>query len=85
MGTYILEQLADEYPDIYKFSASVFPSLEDDVITSPYNTTLASEKLIEYADCVFPIDNDSLLKIAQGGKKSVFGNDKLKDNKEEKK
>jgi len=58
--------LADEYPDIYKFISSVFPSEEDDVITSPYNTTFASEKLIEYADCVFPIDNDSLLKIATG-------------------
>ena len=61
LGTYILEQLADEYPDIYKFTASVFPSKDDDVITSPYNSMFATNKLIEFADCVFPVDNDSLL------------------------
>lgn len=39
---------------------AVFPSLEDDVITSPYNTVLAVEKLTELADCVITIENGAL-------------------------
>lgn len=61
LGTYILELLAEEFPEVYWFSGSVFPSSDDDVIVSPYNALLATNKLIEFADCVFPIDNDSLL------------------------
>lgn len=82
-GSYIIEQLADYYPEVFKFTASVFPSHEDDVITSPYNSVLATNKLIDHADCVFPIDNDSLLNlvnakadsavIEQDQKKEVFG------------
>ena len=26
-----------EYPEVYRFTTAVFPSAEDDVITSPYN------------------------------------------------
>ncbi len=37
LGTYILKMLADDYPDVYRFSTCVFPSADDDVITSPYN------------------------------------------------
>jgi tubulin epsilon len=29
--------LADEYPEVFRFVAAVFPSEDDDVITSPYN------------------------------------------------
>lgn len=36
---------------------SVYPSDEDDVITSPYNSILAMKELNEHADCVLPIDN----------------------------
>lgn len=39
----------------------VFPSeSDDDVVTSPYNSILASQQLIEHADCVFPLDNHAL-------------------------
>lgn len=37
VGTRILELLQDHYPDVYRFTAAVFPSGDDDVITSPYN------------------------------------------------
>jgi tubulin epsilon len=37
LGTYILKMLDDEFPDVYRFTTSVFPSRNDDVITSPYN------------------------------------------------
>ncbi len=37
VGTKVLELLRDEYPEVYRFTTAVFPSAEDDVITSPYN------------------------------------------------
>ena len=66
--------MADEYPDVYKFTSSVFPSKDDDVITSPYNSMFATNKLIEFADCVFPIDNDSLLNLTKSS--TLTTNDK---------
>lgn len=49
--------LEDEFPEVYRFVTSVYPSGEDDVITSPYNSILAMKELNEHADCVLPIDN----------------------------
>jgi tubulin epsilon len=63
LGSYILKTLGENYPDIYKFTVSVFPSKEDDVITSPYNSTLSLNQLIQHADCVLPVDNQSLIDI----------------------
>jgi tubulin epsilon len=60
LGTYILETLADEFPEVYRFANVVFPSVDDDVVTSPYNTVLALSKLTEHADAVLPVDNDAL-------------------------
>lgn len=79
LGSYIVETLADEYSDIFRFTASVFPSEDDDVNTSPYNSCLATNKLIEHSDCTFPIDNDSLINIVHGGKgESIVANKKEK-------
>jgi tubulin epsilon len=64
VGTYILGLLSELYPKIYRFSASVFPSEDNDVVTSPYNSVLATRELIEYADCVLPIDNNALQSFA---------------------
>ena len=69
LGSYILtsrfrSQVLDEYfPDVFKFTASVFPSNDDDVVTSPYNSMLATAKLVEYADCVLPIENEALIRL----------------------
>ena len=41
--------LQDAYPNVFRFTASVFPSEEDDVVTSPYNSLLAASKLVEHA------------------------------------
>ena len=60
LGTYVAEMLADEFPDVYRFSSVVFPSVDDDVVTSPYNSVLAIEKLNEHVDCVLPVDNSAL-------------------------
>jgi tubulin epsilon len=39
VGTKILEILKDEFPEVYRFVVAVFPSADDDVITSPYNSS----------------------------------------------
>ena len=63
LGSYILRDLADEYPSVFRFSTCVFPSNDDDVITSPYNSMLALDVLIESADCILPVDNQALFDI----------------------
>jgi hypothetical protein len=56
----MLSLLEDLYPSVYRFAVSVFPSADNDVITSPYNSVLATNELIEHAHCVFPVDNHAL-------------------------
>nr|WAQ15576.1 tubulin epsilon [Halisarca dujardinii] len=63
VGTKVLEMLKDSYPDVYKFVTAVYPSDDDDVITSPYNSVLAMHQLTQHADCVFPIENQALIDI----------------------
>lgn len=63
LGTYLLTLLEDNFPHVYRFSSVVFPSADDDVITSPYNSVLALNKLTEHADCVLPVDNSSLSNV----------------------
>ncbi|CAK8678036.1 unnamed protein product [Clavelina lepadiformis] len=63
LGTAILSLLADEFPDVYRFVIPVYPSGDDDVITSPYNSVLATNELTEHADCVLPINNQSLINM----------------------
>ena len=64
VGSYVLSMLGDLFPKISRFSASVYPSEDNDVVTSPYNTVLAMKQLVEHADCVFPMDNSSLFHFA---------------------
>ena len=52
-----MREMADLYPSVFRFSTCVFPSEDDDVVTSPYNSMLALNVLIEHADCVLPVDN----------------------------
>mmetsp|Transcript_5733 Transcript_5733/g.9109 ORF Transcript_5733/g.9109 Transcript_5733/m.9109 type:complete len:229 (+) Transcript_5733:346-1032(+) len=65
LGSYILKDLADQYPSAFRFSTCVFPSNDDDVITSPYNSMLALDVLIDSADCILPVDNQALFDIVQ--------------------
>ncbi|XP_039603882.1 tubulin epsilon chain isoform X1 [Polypterus senegalus] len=64
LGTLVLNILKDEFPEVYRIVTSVYPSAEDDVITSPYNSVLAMRELTEHADCVLPIENQALVDIA---------------------
>nr|XP_033795627.1 tubulin epsilon chain isoform X2 [Geotrypetes seraphini] len=63
LGTFVLNTLEEEFPEVYRFVTSVYPSAEDDVITSPYNSVLAMKELTEHADCVLPIENQALVEI----------------------
>ena len=64
VGSYVLGLLEDHYPAVTRFTTSVFPAEEDDVVTSPYNSILAAAQLIEHADCSFPLDNLALQSFA---------------------
>lgn len=75
LGTRVLGLLKEEFPEVCRIVTSIYPSAEDDVVTSPYNGVLAMRELSEHADCVLPVDNQSLLDIvsrinvmAQGAK-----------------
>lgn len=37
VGTNVLGLLEQHYPEVYRFTTAVYPSDDDDVITSPYN------------------------------------------------
>ncbi|KAL5014922.1 hypothetical protein ScPMuIL_009192 [Solemya velum] len=63
LGTFVLKVLEEEYPDVYRFVTCVYPSAEDDVVTSPYNSVLAMKVLTEHADCVVPVENQALVDI----------------------
>jgi len=58
----------------------VLPSENDDVIVSPYNTSLALNSLMGHADCILPVDNQALFEIVanvedsfQKAKKKTIG------------
>ncbi|RNA01755.1 tubulin epsilon chain, partial [Brachionus plicatilis] len=63
LGTAVLRTVADDYPEVHRFVVAVYPSIDDDVITSPYNCVLAMKQLTDFADCVMPLDNQSLVNI----------------------
>eukprot|EP00741_Cyanophora_paradoxa_P019504 tig00021127_g18827.t1 len=63
LGTRVTGLLEEHFPDVYRFTTAVFPSADDDVVTSPYNSVLALNELAEHSDCVLPIENQALLEI----------------------
>ena len=65
VGSYVVGLLEDLYPEIYRFSACVYPSEDNDVVTSPYNSVLSTNTLLSHADCVLPIDNAAIQSFAQ--------------------
>mmetsp|Transcript_17923 Transcript_17923/g.32719 ORF Transcript_17923/g.32719 Transcript_17923/m.32719 type:complete len:435 (-) Transcript_17923:313-1617(-) len=64
VGSYIMEMLADEFSSTYRLASSVFPSEDDDVVTSPYNAMLSLARLVEHADIALPLENQALIDIA---------------------
>lgn len=67
---------------------AVFPSVDDDVVTSPYNAMLAMNQLTQHADCVLPVENEALADICakidkgkqqQSGRKAVKAGSAISD------
>ncbi|XP_034247512.1 tubulin epsilon chain-like [Thrips palmi] len=74
LGTATVKLLHDYFPDVDRFVTCVYPSGHEDVVTAPYNVLLATNILLEYATCVLPADNKSLLDICaylQNRKESI--------------
>lgn len=63
LGTRVLSLLEEEFPQVCRIVTSIYPSVEDDVVTSPYNSVLAMRELTEHAHCVLPVENQSLVDI----------------------
>jgi tubulin alpha len=69
-----LEYLNNDYTKKTRLEFAVFPSPKlSTIMTEPYNTVLNTHVGLEYADCVFIVDNEALwdicthsLKISQG-------------------
>lgn len=60
----LMENLNIDYGKKTKLEFSVFPSPKlSTVITEPYNTVLNTHIGLEYADCVFIVDNEALWDI----------------------
>ncbi|XP_054652253.1 tubulin epsilon chain isoform X2 [Dunckerocampus dactyliophorus] len=73
LGTKVLSLLKDEFPEVCRIVTPVYPSLEDDVIISPYNSILAMRELTENADCVLPVENQALVEILNKIKQTSHG------------
>ncbi|KAK8829540.1 tubulin gamma chain [Blastocystis sp. ATCC 50177/Nand II] len=70
MGSYLLEHIKDAFPNKIVQTFSVFPAADSnsDVVTQPYNSTLALSRLIQFADCTIVLDNRSLNSIVSDSK-----------------
>ena len=80
IGSYIVNILGEYYQDIFKFTLNVFPSKDDNIITSPYNSILSLNHLINNVDFVLPVDNEFLIETVNNVKsqnintlKNIFG------------
>lgn len=64
LGTLLVSEIREEYPDRIMCTYSVFPSPKvSETVVEPYNCTLSIHQLVENADAVFAIDNEALYRI----------------------
>ena len=75
LGSYAMTICADEYPDVLRFVFPIYPSDDDDVVTSPYNSVLSTHYLTENATCVFPQSNQSLCSLINRSKLNLLTKD----------
>lgn len=66
LGSFLLERLSDAFPKKLIQTYSVFPNSEEtsDVVVQPYNSVLATKRLVDNADSVVVLDNAALSRIA---------------------
>ncbi|CAH0406219.1 unnamed protein product [Chilo suppressalis] len=64
LGTLLLSNLVEEYPDRILASFSIVPSPKvSDTVVEPYNSTLSINQLIENTNQTYCIDNEALYDI----------------------
>ncbi|PNF17045.1 Tubulin beta-2 chain [Cryptotermes secundus] len=64
MGTLLLSNIREEYPDRIMCTYSIIPSPKvSDTVVVPYNTTLSFHQLLEKTDQTYCIDNEALYDI----------------------
>ncbi|XP_068984403.1 tubulin epsilon chain-like isoform X3 [Bombus flavifrons] len=80
LGTAVLKLLANNYPTVDRLVSCVYPIVMQDVVTAPYNVLLSTRELIDYATCVFPIENESLLNICNAQLKIKSNTDQINYN-----
>eukprot|EP01084_Bolivina_argentea_P252675 424172_1 len=65
LGSRILQNMKDNYPNSKTCTFTVFPSPKvSDVVVEPYNATLSIDKLLSHSDETFVIDNNALFNIS---------------------
>lgn len=68
LGTLVLSEIREEFPDRIMCAYSVLPSPKvSETVVEPYNCTLSIHQLVENADAVFAIDNEALYDICTKG------------------
>ncbi|KYF38828.1 tubulin/FtsZ family, GTPase domain-containing protein [Toxoplasma gondii ARI] len=74
LGSFVVQMLEEELPDLPRFCCSVVPSplQADDVVTAPYNNLLSLLHLRRHASCVLPVSNDALVKMYEAGRPPLF-------------
>lgn len=64
LGSFVLELLRDNFPELCRLSVAIYPSATDeDVITAPYNAVLATQRLAQASDCIVPLENGAMLNL----------------------
>eukprot|EP00397_Hematodinium_sp_SG-2012_P058697 GEMP01074519.1.p1 GENE.GEMP01074519.1~~GEMP01074519.1.p1 ORF type:complete len:158 (+),score=34.12 GEMP01074519.1:335-808(+) len=64
LGSRLLGQIREEYPDRMFLTCTVFPAEKvSDTVVEPYNATLALNHLVENADMTMVMDNEALYDI----------------------
>lgn len=75
LSSLILERLHEEYTKKTRLEFVVFPSPKlSTILTEPYNTVFNTHLGLEYADCVFIVDNEALWDICTDLLKISHGN-----------
>ena len=66
MGSLLMANCKEEYPNTKLISFSVFPAQNTSVMVEPYNAGLTIHQIQDNCDGVFVIDNDALCNINKG-------------------
>lgn len=63
LGSYLLKELGDEFPELCKINVCVAPHLTGEVILQSYNCVLTISSLYENTDGIILIENDCIEEV----------------------